>query len=75
MSLDKRIVRSRAVQKALGFLMARYLDLVQRTNRFVVEPADAYDRVGPMMPVIAAMWHGQHFMIHFARRPQDPAAP
>ena len=74
MSLAKRIVRSRAVQEALGFLMARYLDLVQRTNRFVVEPADAYDRVGPMMPVIAAMWHGQHFMIHFARRPRDRAA-
>jgi lysophospholipid acyltransferase (LPLAT)-like uncharacterized protein len=27
-----------------------------------------------MMPVIAAMWHGQHFMIHFAKRPQDKAA-
>jgi lysophospholipid acyltransferase (LPLAT)-like uncharacterized protein len=26
------------------------------------------------MPVIAAMWHGQHFMIHFAKRPQDRAA-
>lgn len=74
MSLAKSIVRSRAVQEALGFLMARYLDVVQRTNRFVQEPADAYDRVGPMMPVIAAMWHGQHFMIHFARRPGDRAA-
>jgi lysophospholipid acyltransferase (LPLAT)-like uncharacterized protein len=40
----------------------------------VMEPADAYDRIGPMMPVIAAMWHGQHFMIHFAKRPQDRAA-
>jgi lysophospholipid acyltransferase (LPLAT)-like uncharacterized protein len=74
MSLAKSIVRSRAVQEALGFLMAHYLDVVQRTNRFVQEPADAYDRVGPMMPVIAAMWHGQHFMIHFARRPGDRAA-
>ena len=35
---------------------------------------DAYDRIGPLMPVIAAMWHGQHFMIHFAKRPQDRAA-
>jgi hypothetical protein len=74
MSPVKRIVRSRAVQESLGFLVAGYLKLVQRTNRFVMEPADAYDRIGPQMPVIAAMWHGQHFMIHFAKRPQDRAA-
>jgi len=74
MSPVKRIVRSRAVQESLGFLVAGYLKLVQRTNRFVMEPADAYERIGPQMPVIAAMWHGQHFMIHFAKRPQDRAA-
>ena len=74
MSPVKRIVRSRAVQESLGFLVAGYLKLVQRTNRFVMEPADAYDRIGPQMPVIAAMWHGQHFMIHFAKRSQDRAA-
>ncbi|MBM6579002.1 lysophospholipid acyltransferase family protein [Microvirga sp. BT689] len=72
MGLAKRLIRSRAVQEALGFLVAGYLKLVQRTNRFVMEPADAYDRIE--MPVIAAMWHGQHFMIHFAKRPQDRAA-
>ncbi|HVG46862.1 MAG TPA: lysophospholipid acyltransferase family protein, partial [Rubellimicrobium sp.] len=70
----KRIVRSRAVQEGLGFLVAGYLKLVQRTNRFAMEPADAYDRIGPQMPVIAAMWHGQHFMIHFAKRSQDRTA-
>ncbi|PVE26338.1 hypothetical protein DC522_00835 [Microvirga sp. KLBC 81] len=74
MGLVKRIARSRPVQETLGFLVASYLKLVQRTNRFVMEPADAYDRIGPRMPVIAAMWHGQHFMIHFAKRPQDRAA-
>ena len=47
---------------------------MRRTNRFVMEPEDAYDRIGPLMPVIAAMWHGQHFMVHFAKRPQDRAA-
>ena len=73
MSLLKRISRSRAFRESIGFLVARYLGLVRRTNRFVIEPADAYDRIGPMMPVIAAMWHGQHFMIHFAKRPQDRA--
>lgn len=74
MGLIKRISRSRPVQEALGFLVAAYLKFVHRTNRFVMEPADAYDRIGPDMPVIAAMWHGQHFMIHFAKRPTDRAA-
>ncbi|WP_210497311.1 lysophospholipid acyltransferase family protein [Microvirga antarctica] len=74
MGLLKRITRSRVVQESLGLCVAGYLRLVHRTNRLVMEPPDAYDRIGPMMPVIAAMWHGQHFMIHFAKRPQDPAA-
>src|SRR3954454_11460715 len=70
----KRLTRTRAVREMLGFGSARYLGLVRRTNRWVMEPENAYDRIGPMMPVIAAMWHGQHLMIHFAKRPQDPAA-
>src|SRR5215204_7252771 len=70
----KRLSRTRPVREMLGFGSARYLGLVWRTNRWVMEPENAYDRIGPMMPVIAAMWHGQHFMIHFAKRPQDPAA-
>jgi lysophospholipid acyltransferase (LPLAT)-like uncharacterized protein len=74
MGLFKRVIRSRAVQESLGLIVAGYLKLVHRTNRFVTEPADAYGRIGPQMPVIAAMWHGQHFMIHFAKRPQDRAA-
>ncbi len=37
----KRASRSRPVQEALGFLVARYLGLVRRTNRFVTEPSDA----------------------------------
>lgn len=74
MGFVKRLGRSGPVQEALGFLLARYLRLVQATNRFVMDPPDIYDRVGPAQPVIAAMWHGQHFMISFGKRPQDPAA-
>jgi lysophospholipid acyltransferase (LPLAT)-like uncharacterized protein len=74
MGIVKRIGRSPIVREAIGFFVARYLGLVRRTNRFVMEPADAYDRIGPMMPVIAAMWHGQHFMSHYAKRPEDRAA-
>ena len=43
MGLLKRLTRTRAAQEALGFAVARYLGLVRRTNRFVMEPADAYD--------------------------------
>ena len=73
MGILKRLIRTRAFQETIGFLVARYLGVVRRTNRFVMEPANAYDRIGPRMPVIAAMWHGQHFMIHFAKRRQDRA--
>lgn len=40
-----------------------YLKLVFHTNRWVVEPADALDRVRPLAPVIAAVWHGQHILM------------
>jgi lysophospholipid acyltransferase (LPLAT)-like uncharacterized protein len=73
MGLIKTIGRSAPVQESLGFLLATYLRLVERTNRFVLDPPDIYDRVGPAQPVIAAMWHGQHFMVSFAKRPQDRA--
>lgn len=74
MRLLKRFSRTRAAREAIGAALSGYLGLVQRTNRFVLDPPDAYDRIGPLMPVIAAMWHGQHFMIHFAKRPGDRAA-
>jgi lysophospholipid acyltransferase (LPLAT)-like uncharacterized protein len=70
----KRLLRTRPVQETLGLAITGYLRLVRKTNRWVMEPADGYDRVGPRMPVIVAMWHGQHYMMHFAKRPQDRAA-
>ena len=38
MSWIKRLVRSRAFQKAAGIVAAEYLRLVWKTNRFVLEP-------------------------------------
>lgn len=66
----KALGRSRWIQLSLGYILAKYLRLVERTCKIELVPSDAYERVGAM-PVIVAMWHGQHFMIHFARRPQD----
>lgn len=38
-----------------------------------MEPADVYERVDADMPVIIALWHGQHFLMPFIRRPHDRA--
>src|SRR5690242_6718040 len=65
----RRIARSPGVQKGIGIAAAEYLRLVWHTTRFQVEPADIYERVVPDLPVILAMWHGQHFMAPFIKRP------
>ena len=67
----KRIGRQRWVRVALGTLAAEYLRFVFKTTRFVIEPADGYARIDRELPVILAMWHGQHFMGPFMRRPGD----
>lgn len=65
----KRMARTRWVQKTIGVVAAEYLRLVYWTNGLVTEPADIYERVIPDLPVIMAMWHGQHFMAPFIKRP------
>jgi len=65
----KRIARARWVQKSVGVVAAEYLRLVYWTSRLVTEPTDIYERVTPDLPVILAMWHGQHFMAPFIKRP------
>ena len=67
------LLKTRFAQEALGRSLAWYLRLVRRTNRFVIEPADVYERVRPELPLIIAMWHGQHIMIPFARPDWMPA--
>ncbi|WP_332686028.1 lysophospholipid acyltransferase family protein [Bosea sp. (in: a-proteobacteria)] len=67
------LLKTRFAQEALGRSLALYLRLVRRTNRFVTEPADIYERVRPELPLIIAMWHGQHVMIPFARPEWMPA--
>jgi lysophospholipid acyltransferase (LPLAT)-like uncharacterized protein len=67
MALLKRIGRAPVMQAAVGVAAAEYLRLVWLTSRFVVEPADVYARLEPELPVIFAFWHGQHFMVPFAK--------
>lgn len=74
MGLIKTIGRKPAVQRVLGAAAYGYLKLVQRTNRFTLEPREVYERLDATGPFIAAMWHGQHLMISFMSRPQDRVA-
>lgn len=66
----KRILGAPAVQKTIGVTAAGYLRLVYRTSSVKTVPADIYDRIVDELPVIIAMWHGQHFMMPFVRRPE-----
>lgn len=69
----KRFARARSVQKAVGIAAAEYLRLVYWTSRITTEPADIYERVKPDLPVILAMWHGQHYMAPFIKRAEHKA--
>ena len=63
---SRDIASSRAVQQTVGTLGAWYLRFVWATSTQVLEPADIYERVD--IPVILAMWHGQHFLMPFVKK-------
>ena len=69
MKLWKRVGRQRWAQVTIGIAAAEYLRLVALTNRTVVEPQPVYDNLTRDMPIIIAMWHGQHILAPFIRRP------
>src|SRR5437899_426878 len=73
MLLWKRLRESRFIRSASGVVGAEYLRLVMKTSRFIVEPADIFERVVPEQPFILTMWHGQHFLTPFFKRPHLPA--
>lgn len=66
----RRLLELPWAQRFLGITAAEYLRFVRNTSRFGIDPQDLYDRVGPEMPAIVAMWHGQHFMMPFFKRPE-----
>jgi len=73
MPILKRVARAPWMQTVLGVGAAEYLRLVWYTSRFVMEPPDIYRRLEPELPVIFAFWHGQHFMVPFAKPSHYPA--
>ncbi|HWM46542.1 MAG TPA: lysophospholipid acyltransferase family protein [Xanthobacteraceae bacterium] len=68
MKLLRRITRTRGFKSAIGLIAAEYLRFVWKTNRVIIDPPDLYERVEPDLPLIIAMWHGQHFMMPFLKK-------
>ncbi len=66
----RQLTRSPRVQRLAGIAAAHYLRLVWQTTRFIVEPADALERIPKHAPIILAFWHGQHFLTPFVK-PQN----
>ncbi|MBV9557485.1 MAG: lysophospholipid acyltransferase family protein [Pseudolabrys sp.] len=73
MEIWKRLGRQPWVQKAIGLTAAQYLRLVYRTSNIQFEPPDIYELIDRELPVIVAMWHGQHALIPFVKGPNHRA--
>jgi len=65
--LSTRLLRNPAVQNGIAGLAANYLRLVNATSPLAFDPPDPFARYIHLAPVIFTMWHGQHFMLPFAR--------
>ena len=55
------------MQRVIGAVAAEYLRFVWLTTRVTVEPPGAIERIAAQVPIILAMWHGQHFLTPFLR--------
>jgi hypothetical protein len=65
--LGTRILRSPAIQETVATLVANYMRFVNLTSPLVFDPEDPYAKYVHLAPVIFTMWHGQHFMLPFAK--------
>jgi lysophospholipid acyltransferase (LPLAT)-like uncharacterized protein len=65
--MARRVGRSEWAQEAIGFGLAAYLSFVRATSRFTTLPEDVDAYIKDDLPLISAMWHGQHLMMPFAR--------
>ena len=68
MRLWRQIGRQRWAKVTIGVAAAEYLRFVGKTTKFMLEPADIYERGEKDMPIILAFWHGQHLLAPMARR-------
>ncbi|MCX7312246.1 MAG: lysophospholipid acyltransferase family protein [Alphaproteobacteria bacterium] len=63
----RRLTSSYRMQRVIGAVAAEYLRFVWLTTRVTVEPPGAIERIAAQVPIILAMWHGQHFLTPFLR--------
>lgn len=68
MRLWKHIGRQQWAKVTIGVAAAEYLRLVAKTSRLKLEPVDIYERIEADMPVIVALWHGQHLLAPMLRK-------
>lgn len=73
MSSLQRLLKRAATPARVGRLAARFLSFVWTTNRWAAGAVDPYTVAEGHMPAIIAMWHGQHFLVPFVRRPDHPS--
>ncbi|MEO0328933.1 MAG: lysophospholipid acyltransferase family protein [Pseudomonadota bacterium] len=59
----RRFTQGKIALSILSRLAIWFLQLVQKTNSYVVEPVDILDTVRPEQPFIVAVWHGQHILL------------
>jgi lysophospholipid acyltransferase (LPLAT)-like uncharacterized protein len=64
----KKIGSSAFVQRLAGGLLSGYLKLVWATARVEIDPR-LYHYTEANWPVIVTLWHGQHFLLPFLRKP------
>jgi lysophospholipid acyltransferase (LPLAT)-like uncharacterized protein len=62
----KKIVRSPFVLNLAGSLIALYIRLIGRTTRWTREPGDLRAALAGDLPLIMALWHGQHVITPLA---------
>lgn len=70
----KKLVRSPKFRIFVGTTVAWWFRFVRRSCRIVVEPADFFERLAEPRPLILTTWHGEHFMLPFAK-PNDRWKP
>ncbi len=70
----KALGKNIAVLKGLGLILAGYLRLVRFTSRVTYDPPDMPERLLAQGPIVAALWHGQHLMVPFAKPAAMPFA-
>jgi lysophospholipid acyltransferase (LPLAT)-like uncharacterized protein len=62
----KKIIRSPFALNLAGSLIALYIRLIGRTTRWTHEPGDLRAALGDDLPLIMALWHGQHVITPLA---------